>query len=369
MAFEHSALANDTASLIHQAKTYRRLFADVFGSGVADVDALEVTEKSGTPNMSVDVAAGGVFIPATPSTGGTAYGYNAATINLALSASDATNDRIDLVVAYWVNGDPGVAAVKVIEGTPAPSPTEPTISDDNYLVLAAVAVDAAASSVTDSDIEDRRVTIASSATPTLVKYTSSGTFAKADYPGARAVKVRVRGGGGAGGGVNATAGGESAEGGGGGQGGFAEDIIPVASLSSSVTVTVGAGGTGSAAATGGTGGASSFGSLVAANGGAGGGAGIPVGGTASAVGGAGGAGSAGSVQLRGEYGQVGRVSSGNVHMNGNGGGGTSAPTTSTTGTDATTPGAGGSGAISGNSQPNRRGGNGGPGLVLVEVIY
>jgi hypothetical protein len=101
-------------------------------------------------------------------------------------------------------------------------------------------------------------------------YTSSGSFLKADPFGAgdiglRAIRVRMVGGGGAGGGV-ASVGGA----GGGGGGAYAESFITdIASLTSSVVVTRGAGGTGGTG-NGPAGGTSSFGALVTANGGDGG---------------------------------------------------------------------------------------------------
>lgn len=101
-------------------------------------------------------------------------------------------------------------------------------------------------------------------------FTASGAFTKATYPTARKVRVRVVGGGGAGGGAAATAAATVSAGAGGQGGGYAESMLDVSALASSVTVTVGAGGTGVSAGTGNTGGNSSFGAHVVANGGAGG---------------------------------------------------------------------------------------------------
>lgn len=104
---------------------------------------------------------------------------------------------------------------------------------------------------------------------TQVKFTSSGTFTKATYPTAFAVKVRLVGGGGGGGGASVTIG---TAGAGGGGGGYAEKWLPIASLAASVAVNVGAGGAGAGGANaGGTGGSSSFGSHVVTTGGSGGG--------------------------------------------------------------------------------------------------
>ena len=104
------------------------------------------------------------------------------------------------------------------------------------------------------------------------------SFVKSDYPWLRAVRVRVQGGGGGGGrtdGVINT----GAAGGGGGV--YAESFISdLSTITDPITVAVGgggAGGTSVGAGTGGTGGASSFGSLVVASGGLGGGRGFGTG--------------------------------------------------------------------------------------------
>src|SRR5690606_15035746 len=78
-------------------------------------------------------------------------------------------------------------------------------------------------------------------------YTSSGTFKKADYPGLRAVRVKVQGGGGGGGACQATTGGNSSLGAGGGGGGYAEKFILAEDLEDTETITVGAGGNGGSA--------------------------------------------------------------------------------------------------------------------------
>jgi hypothetical protein len=107
----------------------------------------------------------------------------------------------------------------------------------------------------------------------VLRFTSSGTFTKATYPWLRAIKVKCQGAGGGGGGINSTGSNEIAIGSGGSGGVYSESFITdIAGLATSVTVTVGAGGAGGFAGStnGSTGGASSFGSLVSANGGFGG---------------------------------------------------------------------------------------------------
>jgi len=78
-----------------------------------------------------------------------------------------------------------------------------------------------------------------------VYFTSSGTFTKATYPWLRAVRVFVTGGGGGGGGgSSATGAGELSVGSGGGGGATAVKFFEASSLGASETVTVGGGGAG-----------------------------------------------------------------------------------------------------------------------------
>jgi hypothetical protein len=137
---------------------------------------------------------------------------------------------------------------------------------------------------------------------TSVYFTSSGTFTKASYSYLRALRVRMVGGGGGSGGTASTSGIQRAFSGHGGGGGYAEKFITnIVGLSSSETITVGAGGAaGSAGANdGGTGGTSSaFG--VSATGGTGGaGAAAVSSGQVTRNGGAGGTGSGGDFHITG----------------------------------------------------------------------
>jgi len=161
----------------HTAENTRLAQMGLFGSapasfagGVSAVDPghgitranstqLEVTEK-GTPDMSVDVAAGACFIRGTESASqGVYHFYNDGTVNLAISAADPTNARWDLVVAQvrdsGYSGADDDARLFVVEGTPAGSPADPTLPE-NCLVLARVVVGASVSSITNANITDLR---------------------------------------------------------------------------------------------------------------------------------------------------------------------------------------------------------------------
>lgn len=214
----------------------------------------------------------------------------------------------------------------------------------------------------------------------VVKFESSGTFSKADYPDARAFRVRAIDGGAAGGGCAASSSGQNSKGAGGGGGGGAEAFITdIAGLDVEITVTVGAGGVG-IQGTGGPGGTSSFGDVVVG--------GIATGGNYvgssaapgfSVYGAPGGKGTVGDILVSGSDGTMG-TGSGSISAGGNGGaaawgmggGGhgaaTGASAGSGAGADGTGYGGGGGGAASNSGGAANRGGNGAAGVVIVEVL-
>ena len=159
----------------HPAEETRLMLAGMLGSvtgsfagGVASADPahgvvratdLAVTQN-GTPNMTVNVAAGGAFIRGTQSANQGAYHlWNDATLSVAISAADLTNPRRDLIIAQVrdanYSGAVRDAQIVVVTGTPAASPVDPTVPA-NSLVLARVAVAAAASSIVTANITDLR---------------------------------------------------------------------------------------------------------------------------------------------------------------------------------------------------------------------
>lgn len=127
--------------------------------GVARIGDLAVT-ANGTPNMSVNVAAGGCFIRGTQSASqGVYHVYNDATVNLAIATADATNAREDLIVMQVRDsgyaGASDDARLFVVQGTPSGSPADPAVPAD-CLVLARVTVDAAATTIVSGKIADLR---------------------------------------------------------------------------------------------------------------------------------------------------------------------------------------------------------------------
>lgn len=169
-------------ALSHGAEVVRQAAQALIagGSGVVNAGDLAVT-PNGTPNMSVNVAAGSVWIPGTQGStagegnnpngqttyGGAAtftsqgsyYAYNDATVNLAIAAANATNPRIDLVVANAqdaaYSGGSNQIQLQVITGTAAASPTPPAIPV-NCVVLAQIAIAASATTITSPNITDER---------------------------------------------------------------------------------------------------------------------------------------------------------------------------------------------------------------------
>lgn len=140
--------------------------------GVFAAGDFDVTQRGAGANMSVDVAAGGAWIYGDDTARQGAYHLvNDATVNVAVSAAHATLPRVDQVVARiydsTVVGGSDVPAIEVIAGTPTASAqcTDPTAANyrlgaaalpNGAVRLADVQVDAAAASIVNAKIYDRR---------------------------------------------------------------------------------------------------------------------------------------------------------------------------------------------------------------------
>jgi hypothetical protein len=96
----------------------------------------------GSPNMTVAVAAGTIQWDGFANVGAVA--------SLAISASDPTNSRIDLVTVS------SGGTVAVTAGTPSASPKPPALPS-NTILLALISVAAAATNIQNSNISDRRI--------------------------------------------------------------------------------------------------------------------------------------------------------------------------------------------------------------------
>lgn len=133
-------------------------------SGILGNASMAVSQRAAGANMSVDVAAGTVFIMGTESSvQGGYYITNDAIVNLAVSAADGSNARKDLVIIRieddFYSGSNNQAVLEVVAGTPAGSPAEPNLAllgYKNYLVLAMIDVPAADTTISTGQITDRR---------------------------------------------------------------------------------------------------------------------------------------------------------------------------------------------------------------------
>lgn len=207
--------------------------------------------------------------------------------------------------------------------------------------------------------------------PEVVRFDANSNWTKP--AGARTVWVRVQGGGGAGGGAVGGSG-TIACGGSGGAGGFSESWYNADDLTSSVSITIGAGGSGTVGGNGGNGGVSQFGSYMTANGGTGGQVGAATTGTNSAGAGVGGTASGGNqTNFQGENGNIGQVLNGSATFFQRGGssalgsGGAAAVTTSGNGDPARGWGSGGGNALA--NTTSRAGGAGSQGTIIVITFF
>lgn len=122
--------------------------------------AMQVT-ANGTPNMTVNVAAGVAFIPGTENTSQGVYSvYNDASVNLSITtAPGAGLNRIDLIVAKvqdtFYSGAINAWSLAVVTGTAASSPSPPT-PPNNSISLAQVFVGANVTSIVSGNITDVR---------------------------------------------------------------------------------------------------------------------------------------------------------------------------------------------------------------------
>ena len=156
---------------------FAEVLASIYGNGVLSLDnKLEVIEN--TPNgMSVLVKTGQAWI--------NGYWYkNDAELELTLSASDATNDRIDLVVLRLDILTDRVIELNILEGTPSVSPVKPTLTQTTQtyeIEIASILVEATETTIANADITDGRVFV-----DKIGRSSYDLTLAVADWVGASA---------------------------------------------------------------------------------------------------------------------------------------------------------------------------------------
>lgn len=221
----------------------------------------------------------------------------------------------------------------------------------------------------------------------MVRFTSDGSFVKANYPGLKAIRIRLVGGGGGGGGCPTTSSTEAVGGGGGGGGGYAETFVKFSDLDASEEIVVGPGGAGGAAGqnngvvggqtrfgevTGGEiakalGGQPGFGGLSSSN--------LP---KYGASGGGGGSATDGDIQIRGNSGEMAVLFETQVSITSLGGSSQLSPSSGrhsftfsgAQGALGEVYGGGGGGGQNADDQgEGRAGGNGAGGIVIVELIF
>jgi hypothetical protein len=161
----------------HSAKSFRQLSSalaghdvttfvggvSAFGTGHGIVRPGHLAvSQNGTPNMSVNVAAGSALVTGTSSLAQGVYVVtNDATVNLAIATADATNPRRDLVIAQVRDNTEDASGSNdfrlfVVTGTPAASPSDPAVPAGS-VVLARVTVGAGVTSIVNANITDLRI--------------------------------------------------------------------------------------------------------------------------------------------------------------------------------------------------------------------
>lgn len=137
------------------------------------ISGLNVSQRGAGANMSVDVAIGDAIVPRSDGT----YShpaYNDAVYNQVIATADPSNPRRDIVVLYIdytqtpstgvSNNTNGVVKIKVVAGTPAGTPVDPTDtaiqtsvgSGNPFVKLGRVRVGAGVTSIGNSVIDDMR---------------------------------------------------------------------------------------------------------------------------------------------------------------------------------------------------------------------
>lgn len=331
--------------------------------------------QTATASGSVTVAAGRCVNQASSAVGGAFVETNDASKTVdVLSVNPAeSSPRNDLIV--YESGLALGGRIRVVKGTANATPVDPAVPAQ-ATVLARIRVKSATDYggnevIINADIDDLRTYTSHAGKPPQVSvFSAGGTWTKP--AGCTYIHVFAVGGGGGGGtGGGATSG--QAQGAGGGGGGYCESILKASDVTDSVTVTVGAGGSGGAE-DGDPGGNSTFGSYLTAGGGNGGVWMAATTGDAAAQGGLGGTASGGNVlNIPGGDGDHGRILAGKLASPGYGGashvsGRARSPLTSTVDADhGKSYGGGGAGAFA--STTSRAGGNGAPGRVVVVAYF
>lgn len=152
-----------------------RPLSKIFGGNIlGNLDtSLKVVQRAAGANMSVDVGIGDAMLYRSDGTYGHPV-FNDAAYNQVISAADGSNPRRDIVVIYVDYGETpstgvsnntnGVVKIKVVNGTPAGSPSDPSSaaiqssvgSGNPWAYLARVRVGAGVTTLANAVIDDLR---------------------------------------------------------------------------------------------------------------------------------------------------------------------------------------------------------------------
>ena len=148
--------------------------------GVADYGSMKVSQ-SGTPAMTVSVAAGHALIAGTQTSNQGFYiAYNDAATTVAIATASPTLPRIDRIVVTVQDSFYGGTAnnqvlFQALTGTPNASPVAPAVPD-NSISLATIAVAANQTTVVNGNITDTRTTAELSETVISASATAANTL-------------------------------------------------------------------------------------------------------------------------------------------------------------------------------------------------
>jgi hypothetical protein len=143
------------------------LFDGALQEGVVGANDLKVVQRGAGANQSVDVGTGFAWVQIDTGTrNGMGHVTNDATANVTVTASNATNPRVDQIILRWNDtsiptGAGNVPTLEVLTGTATAGATldnrtGATALPNDCLRLADILVPATSTSVTTANIRDRR---------------------------------------------------------------------------------------------------------------------------------------------------------------------------------------------------------------------
>ena len=146
----------------------------LIGDGVlTDITNQLVVAETDPVSLAVKIDTGEAFIQGF-------WYQNTTAITKALSAADATYNRIDRIVLRLDKVTNFKISVEILEGTPAASPTAPALTQTDAIYeisLAQVLVEANVTSVSNAKITDERSFVESKGLENVVKLTGDQTIA------------------------------------------------------------------------------------------------------------------------------------------------------------------------------------------------